>query len=604
MATITKDEIDARVAGRTVLTEFRRTIELYSDRTALRWIDDRDEWRSMTFREFGEHVARAATGLKSLGVGPGDRVVLMVRNIPQFHWLDFAVLGCGATPVSIYNSSAPDQVEYLVQHSEAKVAVVEDERFLDNFLKVRDRLPSLTDIVVLNPPAELPDRVHGPQVVTEHEPCDLDELVKAAKPEDLATIIYTSGTTGSPKGVMISHYNVVWTAESLLECLGWTREQAAGKRVVSYLPMAHVAERMVSHYLAFGSGFEVSTCPETGQLTRYLGEVRPNIVFGVPRVFEKVYAGVMAVLSADEEKLQKFNEAVAAAQPIEEKMTWGTATKEEIETYEFLDAVAFSQVRELLGLDQVELAVSGAAPIPPELITWFRTIGVPLAEIYGMSESTGPMTFAPYKVKAGSVGPAIPGTEIKLGEDGELCQRGGNIFVGYLNDPEKTAEALDDEGWLHSGDIAEIDEDGYVRIVDRKKELIITAGGKNVSPANLEAALKMIPIVGQAAAIGDNRPFVSALVVLDPEMAPAWAQSQGIEFKDLADLATKPEVREEIERGLEHAMADFSQAERVKKIHILGEEWEPDSDLLTPTSKLKRRNIHARYAKEIEEMYS
>ena len=603
MGMLTAEEIDRLAEGRTVVSEFLSTVSACGDKTALRWMAG-EEWRSMTFAEVADHAARAAAGFRALGVQPGDRVVLMMRNTPEFHWLDFGALLCGATPVSIYNSSAPDQIEYLVTHSQAKVAVVEDEGFLDGFLKVRDNLPSLTDIVVIHAPDQVPDRVHPLGVLTDQEPVDLEQAASIAKPEDLATVIYTSGTTGSPKGVMISHHNVVWTSESLLNVLDWTREQAAGKRVVSYLPMAHIAERMVSHYLAFGAGFEVSTCPETGLLTTFLGEVHPNFMFGVPRVFEKVYAGVTAVLSADPEKSEKFNEAIAAGQPIREKMTWGTATEEEIATYEFLDAVAFSQVRDLLGLDQLDLAVSGAAPIPPELITWFRTIGVPLAEIYGMSESCGPMTFAPYKVKAGSVGPTIPGTEIKLAEDGELCQRGGNVFVGYLNDPEKTAETLDDEGWLHSGDIAEIDEDGYVRIVDRKKELIITAGGKNVSPANLEAALKMIPIVGQAAAIGDNRPFVSALLVLDPEMAPVWAQNQGIEFKDLEDLATKPEVRAEIERGLEEVMADFNNAERVKKFHVLGEEWLPDSEMLTPTSKLKRRGVNQRYAKEIESLYS
>ena len=263
-------------------------------------------------------------------------------------------------------------------------------------------------------------------------------------------------------------------------------------------------------------------------------------------------------------------------------MTWGTATEEEIATYQFLDDVAFSTVRALVGLDECEVAVTGAAPIPAQLITWFRTIGIPLAEIYGMSENTGPMTFERFKVKAGTVGKALPGVELEIFPDGEVCCRGGLVCQGYLNDPEKTAEAIDEDGWLHSGDIGEIDEDGYLRIVDRKKELIITAGGKNISPANLEAALKLIPLVAQAAAIGDNRPFVSALVALDPEVAPVWATNQGIEFADLADLATKAEVVEAVNSGLAEVMSEFNHAERVKKVHILGEEWLPDSDVLTP----------------------
>jgi long-chain acyl-CoA synthetase len=285
-------------------------------------------------------------------------------------------------------------------------------------------------------------------------------------------------------------------------------------------------------------------------------------------------------------------------------MTWGTATEEEIATYQFLDDVAFSTVRALVGLDECEVAVTGAAPIPAQLITWFRTIGIPLAEVYGMSENTGPMTFERFKVKAGTVGRALPGVELEIFPDGEVCCRGGLVCQGYLNDPEKTAEAIDEDGWLHSGDIGEIDEDGYLRIVDRKKELIITAGGKNISPANLEAALKLIPLVAQAAAIGDNRPFVSALVALDPEVAPVWATNQGIEFVDLEDLATKAEVVDAVNSGLADVMSEFNHAEQVKKVHILGEEWLPDSDVLTPTSKLKRRGIHARYEIEIEALYS
>ena len=604
MTTLTKDQIDEMVAGRTVASEFLTTLAAHADRTALRWMTGENTWDSMTFAQMADRAARAAAGLRELGVVPGDRVVLMMRNIPEFHYLDLAVLFLGATPVSIYNSSSADQVAYLAGHCAAKVAIVENDAFLSKFLEVRDELPELHTIVALVAPPELPEGVVGHRALTDPEPLDLVEAATIGSPDDLATIIYTSGTTGSPKGVMLSNYNIVWTMEAFLPVYGWSHEDLAGKKVVSYLPMAHIAERMVSHYMLLGGGIEVSTCPETSMLTAFLGEVHPNIVFGVPRVWEKLYAGVTAALAADREKAEKFNEAVAAATPIREKMTWGTATEEEIATYQFLDDVAFSTVRALVGLDECEVAVTGAAPIPAQLITWFRTIGIPLAEVYGMSENTGPMTFERFKVKAGTVGRALPGVELEIFPDGEVCCRGGLVCQGYLNDPEKTAEAIDDDGWLHSGDIGEIDEDGYLRIVDRKKELIITAGGKNISPANLEAALKLIPLVAQAAAIGDNRPFVSALVALDPEVAPVWATNQGIEFADLEDLATKAEVVEAVNSGLAEVMSEFNNAERVKKVHILGEEWLPDSDVLTPTSKLKRRGIHARYEIEIESLYS
>ncbi|MGB3412775.1 MAG: long-chain fatty acid--CoA ligase [Microthrixaceae bacterium] len=600
----TNEDFEKLANGRTVLTEFLQTSSVNAEKVALRWKNDDDTWTDFTFAEVAGNVAKAAAGLKSLGVGHGDRVLLMMRNIPDFHWLDIAVVFLGATPVSIYNSSAPEQVQYLATHCAAKVAIIEDDSFLAKFTPIRDSLPELSTIVVLHPEAAVSNGVLGPDVLTSTDPIDLAASVDAASPEDIATIIYTSGTTGNPKGVMLSHHNLVWTAESLLSAFGWTREGAPGKRVVSYLPMAHIAERMTSHYSLISFGYEVSCCPETSLLTAYLAEVRPHLMFGVPRVWEKIHAGVMAALSGDAERAQKFAEAIEAGAPIRERMTDGTATEEDIATYEFLDAVAFSTVRELLGLDRLETAVSSAAPLPPELITWFRTIGLPLAEMYGMSEATGPMTYSNEHPVAGTVGPAIPGGEVKLADDGELCYRGGNVFVGYLNEPEKTAEAIDEDGWLHSGDIAEVDDQGYVTIVDRKKELIITAGGKNISPANLEAALKQIPLIGQAAAIGDQRPFVSALVVLDPEFAPAWAAQNGVKFTDLNDLAKTPEVVKAVNEGLEEVMSHFNGAERVKKVVILGEEWLPDTDLLTPTSKLKRRGVNARFSNEIEGIYA
>lgn len=600
--TVTSDEIMKVVEGQTIVTEFLKTVEAHSDSVALRWMNADETWGEWTYGDYGQRAAEVAAGLRAHGVERGDHVVMMIRNTPEFHVVDMAVYMIGATPISIYNSSSAEQVEYLVNHSDAVFAVVEDLGFLDRFLEVRDRTPGLRGIAVLSDPdGAAPDGVLGHDDLHAHGSVDLAEAASLAQPDDLATMIYTSGTTGPPKGVMLTHRNICWTVECLRRSLPF--DTYLGKRVISYLPMAHIAERMTSHYAGAFMGYEVTTCPDPTGVLPYLTHVRPDFVFGVPRVYEKVYAGVNAVLAADPEKAQKFSEALEAAKPIVEAMDWGTATQEQIDTYAFLDAVAFKPVRELLGLDNVVSAVTGAAPLPADTLTWFRCIGVPLSEIYGMSESSGPMTWTATRVKAGSVGPAVPGCEVKLAEDGEIICRGGNVFAGYYKSPEKTAEALDEDGWLHSGDIGEVDDDGYFRIVDRKKELIITAGGKNISPANLEAALKGIPLVGQACAIGDNRPFVSALVVLDPDVAPAWAASNGIEFSSLAELATHPEVVAEIDRGLAEVMAQFNNAERVKKVRVLGEEWLPDSELLTPTSKLKRRGIHATYVDEIESLY-
>ncbi|CAN5851039.1 fatty acid--CoA ligase FadD11 [soil metagenome] len=604
MAQHSSEDIDRTVEGQTVARGFVDTVGRYGDSVALRWREaDGTTWSEWTFAEYGDKVARATTALKAMGLGPGERIVLMLRNCPEFHVLDMAALMCGATPISIYNSSSPDQVQYLVGHCGATIGIVEDAGFLERFLKVRDELADLKTLAVVRDP----DGVAGDDVGTyasmlDHDPAELAAEARTGSPDDLATVIYTSGTTGPPKGVMLTNYNVCWTVESLRLAFGLT--DYAGQRLVSYLPMAHIAERMTSHYQQAVLGYEVTSCPEPALIAEYLREVRPNIMFGVPRVFEKFHGGVMGAVAADAEKAAKFDEAVEAARPLSIKMAWEEASEEEVQTWNFLDEVAFRGVRELLGLDQLLVAITGAAPIPAELLGWFRAIGVPMSEIYGMSESSGPMTWTPHKIKTGSVGPAIPGCEVKLATDGEIVCRGGNVFQGYLDQPDKTAEALDDEGWLHSGDIGKLDDDGYFKIVDRKKELIITAGGKNISPANLEANLKMIPLVGQACAIGDKRQFVSALVVLDPDTAPAWAKSRGIEFDTLADLAAHDEVREEVEKGVKEVMAEFNNAEKVKKITILGEEWMPDSEELTPTSKLKRRGVHQKYADQIEALYA
>ena len=622
----TAAEIDAYAEGKTIPQAFLDMLASNRDRVAFRWRNESETtpqvvtpsevkpsevkpsevkqsevtWSEVTWSGFADHVARAAAGLAAQGLGRGDRLMLMIRNIYAFHVLDTAALFLGATPVSIYNSSSVEQVRYLASDAGAKLAIVENEGFRSLFDEARAELPALAGLGIVHGGGA--DFTYADLLAA--EPLDLQIAARTAEPDDLATLIYTSGTTGPSKGVMLDHRNVVWTAECLRLSFGWERTRMAGMRVVSYLPMAHIAERMVSHYQALLVGYEITCCPDATQIAAYAGQVRPQIMFGVPRVWEKIYAGVNAALAADPDKLRAVNDGIAAAAPLQEKITWGTATPQEIETYEFLDAVAFSAIRQLIGLDQLQAAITGAAPIPAEMLSWFRTIGVPLSEIYGLSETTGPMTWERVKVKPGYVGVACPGVEVALAEDGEVICRGGNVFRGYLNQPERTAEVLDADGWFHSGDIGEFDDDGYLKIVDRKKELIITAGGKNLSPANLEARLKMIPLVGQACAIGDNRPFVSALVVLDPDAAPRWAAANGISYASLDELANDPRVQAEIEAGLGNAMAEFNNAEKVKKVKVLGAEWLPDSDLLTPTSKLKRRGVHARFAAEIDALYA
>ncbi|MBI4508091.1 MAG: long-chain fatty acid--CoA ligase [Deltaproteobacteria bacterium] len=603
MGHISSEQISAAVAGQTIPSQFLKVVEANRDRIALKWQKPDGSWGQWTFAEYADVVARVAAGLRARGLEPGKRMMLMVRNTPEFHVLDMAAYFCGATPVSIYNSSSAEQVAYLAKHSESCLAVAEDEGLAKRFTAVRSRLPALAQLGVVRDGAAGADFTWNQLV--ESKPIDLAAGAALAKPDGLATLIYTSGTTGDPKAVMISHHNVAWTIHSL----GMLMDEVpgfgeyAGKRLVSYLPMAHIAERVVSHYQQAFHGLEVWTCPDPTKIADYFRAAKPQVVFGVPRVWEKLYAGIQAAVSADPARAQQLAGAVNMAGPIRAKIDADTATDAEKQQYAFIDQVGFSKLRAMLGFDEVKVAITGAAPITAELLSWFRTVGIPLSEVYGMSENSGPMTWTAVNVRPGTVGKALPGCEIKLAEDGEICCRGGHVFQGYLNDPEKTAQALDADGWLHTGDIGTVDEDGYYRIVDRKKELIITAGGKNISPANLEANLKRIPLVGQACAIGDRRPFVSALVVLDPDVARAWAQKNGIETTDLAELAKHPKVVEAINGQLEEVMANFNNAERVKKVAILGTEWLPDSEELTPTSKLKRRGIHAKYAAEIEALY-
>jgi long-chain acyl-CoA synthetase len=598
------DEIAAAVAGQTVTTRFRDTVRRTPDAVALRWKDG-DGWGEWTWAEYADRACRLAASLSAHGVVQGERVVLMMRNRPEFHVADIATLLVGATPVSIYNSSAPEQVQYLTQHCGAVFAIVEDVDYLERLLKVRDELPTLANVAIIDDDGRAPDGVLQWADLFAPDPVDLETASAIARNDDLATIIYTSGTTGPPKGVMLDHDNIVWTVESLLRCLtADTQIDLDGSRLVSYLPMAHIAERMTSHYQGIVAGYEVTTCPEPSLVSKYLPEMKPQIFFAVPRVWEKMHAGVLAVAGADPNQQAMLDAALPVGWEASAARSRGEQPSGDLAARLEQHQPVLDFVRGLLGLDEVKAAISGAAPLPVEVLKFFRSIGVEMSEIYGLSETSGPMTWAPFRVKEGTVGPAIPGEEVVLADDGEVLARGGNIFRGYLNDPDRTAEALDADGWLHTGDIGVFDDDGYLKIVDRKKELIITAGGKNISPANIESALKSFPLIGQACVIGDNRPFVSALIVLDPEVAPAWAKSNGVEETSLTALADDPVVHAEVERNVTEANKRFSNVERIKKFVLLGEEWLADSEELTPTMKLKRRGVHTKYAEQIESMYA
>jgi long-chain acyl-CoA synthetase len=620
VATMTRDvlaeraAIDAEAQGKTICDVLARNAEAYPDQPALSW-EEGENWRTLTWKQYREKVAAAAMGLKSLGVGRGDFVAIMTRNRPEHVIADLGVVHAGATPVSLYNTLAPEQIQYIADHCGAKVAVVEGRGFMERWEKVKSELPALEKIVLLADAEDFSgydwvvswkDLLAGGTKALE-APGGWDAFEASrrdVKPEDLATLVYTSGTTGSPKAVMITQRNVIWTATSL----DITLQYPYGLKGISYLPMAHIAERMATHYLGMYKAAHVHFCPDVLRVFEVVPHVRPHAFLGVPRVWEKVQAGVMAKLAAEPNarKRKIALSAIEAARQVARLEAEGKPVPLGLRLkHKLFDKLVYSKIRHGVGLDRSMIRVTAAAPIAPETLHFFAGIGLPLIEVYGMTEDSGPATAnPPDRIRQGTVGVAIPGVEVKLADDGEILVRGGNVCPGYYNDPEKTAETFDADGWLHTGDIGTIGSDGYVRVIDRKKELIITAGGKNISPANLESLLKQHPLIGQACVVGDRKPFVSALVVLDAEVALGWAASSGLTFGTIVEFSREQRVHAEIQKAVDDANQHVSQVEQIKKFTILPTEWTVDSEELTPTLKLKRRVIHDKYAEEIESLYA
>jgi long-subunit acyl-CoA synthetase (AMP-forming) len=590
---------DSALAAPTVAEAFVRTVRAVPDRVALR---TRGGAREITWREYGELVDRLALGLRGLGLGRGDTIALMLTNRPEFHLADSAALTLGATPFSLYQTLAPDQIAYQLTDSSAHIVITEPA-FLERVLEACASVPTVQHVVVVEGAADGGLLSFEELLRTEGDTEELAGARAAVEPEDLLTLIYTSGTTGPPKGVQITHGNIMSALHALEEAIDFPE----GSRVVSYLPMAHIAERNTGHYLPIVLGHTVTCCPNPREVLAYLPEVRPTWFFAVPRIWEKLKAGMEAMIEAeqDAERKRAFKWALDVGHKRVKLAGEGKEMPAELAAeHEQADDLVLSKIRAQLGLEEAEILYVGAAPTPMAVLEFFHAIGIPVAELWGLSESCGCGTVnLPGKIRLGTVGQVTPGMELKLGGDGEILIRGPQIMKGYRNMSDQTADAIDAEGWLHTGDIGEIDDEGYVRIVDRKKELIITAGGKNISPANLEAKLKAHPLVGTACAIGDGRPFVSALVVLDPDMAPAWAAQQGIEEASLEALSGDDRVRAEIQKAVDTVNAQVSNVEAIKKFTVLSEDWLPGGEELTPTMKLKRKPIAQKYAAQIDAMY-
>jgi long-chain acyl-CoA synthetase len=588
-----------RVTATTIAEAFRQTVERKPDEVAIRTKGDAF---TITWAQLRDRVDALAGGLAGLGLNKGDTVALMFGNRPEFHICDLAVMMVGGTPFSIYNTYAPNQIEFVVSDAGARILMTE-QAYLPQVLEARKQLPELEHVIVID--GDVPE---GCLSLDEVEGAggdfDVDASVAQISGDDILTLIYTSGTTGPPKGVQLVHSNLISACEGVDSLIEFPDDG----RVISWLPSAHVAERNAHHYLPIVYGLQITCCDNPRDILQFLPEVRPSWFFAVPRIFEKLKAGLETAVAGmpDEQRVAAQAGLDAAIEKVRLEQRGEPVPDELADKVAAADEQLFSGWRAMLGLDQVEALNVGAAPTPVEVLEFMHAIGLPLAELWGMSETCGAGSVnPPDKIKIGTVGPPAPGIEIKLDTDGEVLIRGGVVMKGYRNLPDKTAETFTEDGWLRTGDIGEFDSDGYLKIVDRKKELIINAAGKNMSPANIEATLKTAsPLIGQAAVIGDRRSYNTALIVLDADFAPAWAGQHGIEDTSLEALARDDQVRAAVAEGVEAANERLARVEQIKKFHIVEGDWLPGGDELTPTMKLKRKPIDQKYAAEIEALYT
>jgi long-chain acyl-CoA synthetase len=600
--------IEREIAGRTLCDQLRLTAEQYPDAPA--YSDPaEDGWTTLTYAQARRRVLEIAAGYAALGVAPGDTVALMMINRSEHVLADLGAVHAGAVPCSVYATFAPEQVAFVAGDVRARVVVLGGPADLARWEPILAEVPSLEKIIMLEGAPEGDDRFLGWDRFLElgaaalaADPDAVDARWRAVTPEDVLTVLYTSGTTGNPKGVPLTHANVLY------EVVATDRMTSLPTRgtQISYLTYAHIAERALSLYLPLFKVSHVYFCTDLANLGATLGQVRPVLFFGVPRVWEKMTARLQALLATQpQEQQESVRVAMAAGLAYIEGLQYGHAVTPEVrEAYERADAALLSVIRSLIGLDQAGWLATAAAPMPGDVQRFFAGLGLKVLDVYGMTETTGAFTAnTPETFRLGTVGRAEPGVEVRIAEDGEILTRSPLNTRGYLSRPEATADLIDADGWLRTGDVGSIDEDGFVRIVDRKKELIITAGGENISPANIENTLKEHPLIGQALAFGDGRPYPVAILTLDGEVAPGWAQGRGISFGSLAELAEHPDVLKEIEAAVEAANARLARVQQVKKWRLLPDEWTPETEELTPSLKLKRRVIHAKYGDVIAAMY-
>jgi long-chain acyl-CoA synthetase len=603
---------DRVVPGDTLPAVFWHAVAARGDRTWLRQ-KELGLWRSWSWNETARAVREIAHGLMALGFERGQTASIMSNTVIEWVLADLAVLSCGGVSSGIYPTDSAAQVHYLCDDSRTTVLFVEDDEQLDKALQASGRLPQLRRIVVFDmeglaefkhPLVTSLDalRALGREHLAQY-PGLLEQRVAAVRPEDLAILVYTSGTTGKPKGAMHLHGGLTFWLRETNQIVGQTVDDER----MCFLPLCHVAERTGGEYFAMYTGARLNFVENPDTVPENVREIAPTVFTAVPRVWEKFYSAVtIAVREASPLQQAAYRWALSVGQQVAERVVQGQPVSSWLKAKFMLGrALALDNVRKLIGIHRARFLLTGAAPISPDLIRWYLALGVPMFEVWGMTETAGLSTsMQGYRIKPGSIGKAAPFNEVRLDEaTGEILVRGKNVFAGYLNLPEKTAETIDREGWLHTGDVGTVDAEGYFRITDRMKDIIITAGGKNITPSEWENELKFSPYVTDAVVIGDKRPYLTALVMIDQENVERFAQERDIPFSNYASLARAPEICALIEAEIEKVNKKFARVEQIKRFHLLDTQLTAEDEELTPTMKLKRKLVHAKYAPQIEAMY-
>jgi long-chain acyl-CoA synthetase len=561
------------------------------------------QWRPTSWKEFGDQIRTAARALIALGFVRGDKVALLGFNRPEWVIFNHAAMAAGGAGAGIYTTCSPEEVQYIVHHSEAKLVLLEDEAQWKKVQAKRAEMPLVQHVVMMRGAPRLDGTLSWEEFLAKATPTPesaLDDRIDKIEQDELATLIYTSGTTGPPKGVMLSHGNLAWTARTMVD-IGGGRDTDCS---LSYLPLSHIAEQMATIHMPATTGSAVYYAESIEKVPDNMKEVQPTIFFGVPRIWEKFHAGVSA----------KLREATGAKKHL---VAWTRKVASEVNAlrcrgeqpdrllaiqYRIVDKLVLSKLKPALGLGRARVCISGAAPIAREVIEFFASLDILIHEIYGQSEDNGPTTFnMPGRTRYGSVGVPLPGVQVKIADDGEILVKGPNVFLGYYKEPQATAETLID-GWLHSGDLGAFDGDGFLSITGRKKEIIITAGGKNIAPKNIEAAIKESPLVSEAVVIGDRRKYLVALLTLDDAAAAAWLAEHG--GGGSGPLHDNKLLEAELQRAIDRVNDKLARVEQVKRFAILPRQFGIDTGELTPTLKVKRKAVNTNFAAEIEAMYA